>query len=131
MNLILKISAMLMLTSVLSVLVSKQAKEFSVLLTLCVSVIVSAAIVSYLEPVLGFLRGLSDSAGLDNACLRFVWKVTGIGLLSQIAATVCADTGNHTLEKVLQILTTAVILWMSIPYLEQLIGLLESILGAT
>ena len=61
--------------------------------------------------------------------LRILLKVVGIGLVGEIANLICCDTGNAALGKMLQILSTAVILRLSVPLLEQLLGLLEQIMG--
>jgi hypothetical protein len=42
---------------------------------------------------------------------------------------VCADAGNASLGKVLQILASAVILWLSLPVFTALIELIQKILG--
>ena len=56
-------------------------------------------------------------------------KVTGIGMVTEIAALVCKDAGNESMGKSMQLLGTATILWLSMPLLTALIELLQKILG--
>lgn len=42
---------------------------------------------------------------------------------------VCTDAGNASLGKAVQLLGTAVILWLSLPLFKALVELLQSILG--
>ena len=68
--------------------------------------------------------------GLDSGTLRILLKAVGIGLVSEIAALVCADAGNSSLGKTVQLLGSAVILWLSLPLFTMLIELLQRIMGA-
>jgi hypothetical protein len=50
-------------------------------------------------------------------------------LIGELAGLICSDAGNAALAKSIQILTTAVILWLSIPLFESLLDLVQAILG--
>lgn len=84
---------------------------------------------SYLQPVVDFIRQLQTTAQLDDGMLEILLKTMGIGLIGEIAGLICADTGNSALGKSLQMLSAAVILWLSLPLLTQLLELLQQILG--
>ena len=130
MSLFIKITAGVLLTAILSLVLSKQGKDFSLLLTLMVGCMVVIASVGFLQPVVSFLTRLAEAGQLRDDFLNLLLKIVGIGLLSQIAGMVCTDAGNQSLNKVLQLVTTAVILWVCIPLFEQLLSLFESVLGA-
>ena len=84
---------------------------------------------THLQPVLNMIRTLEALGGLDETLISILLKVAGIGIISEIAALICTDTGNAALGKTLQLLGSAVILWMSIPLFTMLLELLQSILG--
>jgi stage III sporulation protein AD len=84
---------------------------------------------TYLKPVVDFIHTLQDTAQLDDAMLEILLKAVGIGLVGEIASLICTDTGNAALGKSLQMLSAAVILWLSLPLLTQLLELLQQILG--
>lgn len=117
------------MTSILSLVLSKQGTDISMLLTIAVCCMVIAAAFSYLSPVLDFARRLVEVGKLNHELLNVLLKVVGIGLVSQIAGYICADAGNQSLGKALQIMTTAVILWIAIPVLEEMLSLIETVLG--
>jgi hypothetical protein len=52
-------------------------------------------------------------------------------MLAEITELVCKDAGNNTLGKALQILSTSVILWLSIPLFNELISLIQSVMNYT
>ena len=108
--------------------ISKQGKEFSLLLTVAVCCMVAAVAVGYLAPVVAFFEKLQTVGQLDSSLLQVVLKAVGIGILSEITGLICTDAGNAALGKSIQILACAVVLWMSIPLFTSLLELVEEIL---
>ena len=83
---------------------------------------------SYLEPVLDFLRELEALGDLQGDTLGILLKAVGIGLVSEIAGMVCSDAGNGSLGKTLQMLGSAAILYLSLPVFSALLELVREIL---
>lgn len=122
-------AAAVLLTVILGLALGKQGKEAGLLLTLAVCCMVGCLAMTYLSPVIAFLQQLREVGQLDGGMLEILLKAVGIGLIGEIAALICADSGNGALGKALQLLSAAVILWLSIPLLTQLLELLQEILG--
>lgn len=109
-------------------ILAKQGKDVSLLLTVAACCMIAAAAVNYLEPVVGFFEKLQNLGQLDSEMFGIILKAVGMGILAEITALICADAGNSALGKTLQFLATAVILWMSVPLFTSLIELVEEIL---
>lgn len=122
-------AAAVLLTVILVLALGKQGKEAGLLLTLAVCCMVCVLALSYFQPVVDFIRQLQSIGQLDSTMLEILLKAVGIGLIGEIASLICSDAGNAALGKALQILSAAVILWLSIPLLTQLMELLQQILG--
>ncbi len=122
-------AAAVLLTVILVLALGRQGKEAGLLLTLAVCCMVCVLALSYLRPVVEFIHQLQSIGQLDSAMLEILLKAAGIGLIGEIASLICADAGNAALGKALQLLSAAVILWLAIPLLTQLIELLQQILG--
>ena len=129
MDIFLKVTAGILITAILGLVLARQGADISLMLSICVCCMVVAAAVSYLQPVLDFAYRLIQMGQLDNELLNILLKVVGIGLTSQIAGFICEDAGNKSLGKALQIITTAVILCISVPLLEEVLSLIETVLG--
>lgn len=129
MNVFLKVIAGVLIALVLSLVLDKQGKDISLLLILTVCTMVMLVIVNYLQPVLDFIKRLQIMGQLDPEILEILMKAVGIGLIAEITGLICVDAGNGALGKTLQMLAGAVIIWMSIPLLNQLLTLIEKILG--
>lgn len=129
MDLFLQAAAAVLLALILILTLNKQSKELSTLLSLAVCVMVALIAISFLRPVIDFLHQLETLSQLDNGMLEILLKVVGIGLLGQLSTLICEDSGNSAMGKALQVLTSAVILWLAVPLLQELVLLVKEILG--
>ena len=122
-------TAAVLIGLILSLVISKQSKDMSLLLTLAVCVLVCLGALEFLEPVAELLRELRRLGGLDSEAVSILMKASLIGLLSELMGLVCADVGEGALGKALQILSNAAVLWLSIPLLRQLITMVGEVLA--
>lgn len=124
-----KAAGAVLLTSLAGLALSKDAGQFKSLLILGCSALVLLLGVSFLQPVMDFLRELEEMGGWNPELVRVLWKATGICLITQFAGMVCTEAGNGSLAKALEILAAIVILWLSIPVFRGLLSLIQGILG--
>ena len=122
-------AAVILIGLILSLVLGKQSRDMSLLLTLAVCVLVCLGALEFLEPVMELLRELRRLGGLDSEAVSILLKAAGIGLLSELAGLLCADAGENALGKVLQILSNAAILWLSLPLFRQIIQLIGEVLA--
>jgi stage III sporulation protein AD len=130
MDMFLKAVAAALITAVIGLVLVKQGKDMLILLTLAACAMIATIAFTYLKSVISFLHRLTEISKLDTELLAVLLKTVGIGVVGELAGLICADAGNAALEKSIQILTTAVILWLSIPLFESLLDLVQAILGA-
>ena len=128
MDIFLKTTAGVLIALILTLVLSKQGKDFSLLLTILVCVIVSAAAINYLTPVITFFERLQNIGKLDTEFLEILLRAVGIGLLAEITGLICSDAGNAAMGKTLQFLASGVLLWMSVPLFTNIIDLIEELL---
>lgn len=129
MDVFIKATAGVLIALILFLILGKQGKDVSVLLTISVCCMVATVAAGYLEPVIDLIKRLQALGNLDMDILLVVLRATGIGLTSEICSTVCKDAGNDALGKTLQLLSSTTILWMAVPLFTNLISLFEKILG--
>lgn len=130
MDTFLKATAGILVAIVFYLILSKQNKDISALLTITVCCIIATAAINYLQPIIQFFERLQRLGELNSEMLGILLKAVGIALLGEITALICADAGNAALGKSLQILASAVILWLSVPLFTSLVELVEKILGS-
>lgn len=124
-----KATAAVLIAVVLGLALDKRGKDFSALLTMAVCCFAATIALAYLEPVLDFLWELEAIASVQGDMLGILLKAVGIGLVAEMAAMICTDAGNGSLGKQLQMLGSAVILYLSLPIFRSLLALIQEILG--
>lgn len=118
-----------LISVILTLVLERQNRDYSILLTVAASAMVSIAAAKLLEPVLDFWGQLEALGGLGSDLLLSLIKVFGIGMTGEIAASVCNDAGNTSLGKGLHFLSNAAILYLSLPVFSSLMDLLLQVLG--
>lgn len=106
-----------------------KGKEFSVLLAAGICAMGCIVLVGYLQPVIEFVRQLEQAGGLDAPVVKILLKAVGVGLVSEVGALLCTDSGNGSLGKLLQLLGSTVVLWLSLPLFTMLLELIQELLG--
>ena len=124
-----RISAGVLVSVLLTVMLNKQGKDMALLLTAVVCCMVIAVVVTYLEPVLDFVNELQSVGKLDSDMVRILLKAVGVSLVAEIAGLICADCGNAALGKAVQVLAIAAVLWLSLPLLHGLMDMIQKMLG--
>ena len=129
MELFWKAIAVSLLTVILGVVTGKQNKDISLLLSITGCVIIASLAAVYLSPVISFLEEMEELGNLRSDMLGVLLKAAGIGMVTEIAAAVCGDSGNAGVSKMIQLIGSVVILWISIPVFRALLDLIQTILG--
>ena len=129
MELFWKIIAGVMISIVLGSFLGRADAGFTVLLAMAVCSMGAAAAMSFLEPVLDLLRELEQTAQLTDGFLHTLFRCAGVAIVSELAHLICLDAGNGSLGKMVQLLGSSVILYLSIPVLTALLSLIREILG--
>ena len=128
MSIYLKAVTVVLLACIATLVLAKQAKDSAVLLSIAVCTMVLIGAGEFLRPVIDFILRLADLGQMNGEMLSILLKIVGISILSEVAMLICKDAGNSTMGKSIQIMTTGLILWISIPLLEAFLDLVESIL---
>lgn len=126
-----KAAAIVLVAVILSLVLSKNGKEFQITLTLGACCVVLLTVCSFLNPILNLVESLITVGEIDRDMIQILLKATGISLLTEYMVLICQDAGNSALGKSLQVLSSAVILWLSLPLIHSLIDIITNILSAT
>lgn len=128
MNAWVRLFALALCTTVLTLTVRKQTPELGLLLTLSGCVAAAVLIVPWLTDLLSLIGELGEKAGLESEILEPMWKVIGIGLLTQIASSVCTDAGQTSLSKLMELGGGLLALCAAGPLLRAMLALIEELL---
>ena len=130
MDTFLKATGGILVALVFYLILAKQGKDISLLLTVVVCIMVVGVAVEYLTPVISVVEQLRSVGNLDSQMLNILLKTVAIALLAEIVENICSDSGNGAMGRSVQFLASGVILWMSVPLFNGLMDVLEEILVA-
>ncbi len=123
-----KAAGWVLLSAVFCLILNRKSPDFGTILAMAVCCMVGLVAMQYLEEVMEFLYRLMDLANLRQDMLCVLLKAMGIALVAELSSLICADAGQSSLGKGLQILASAVILWLSIPVFSAFLELIREIL---
>lgn len=124
----LKLCAGILVSLTLCLILSKFGSSFSVILSVAACILAVIASISFIRPITELFDTLILIGDFDKNLIGALLKTTGIGILTEITATICVDAGNAALGKTLQLVAGFAILWVSIPLYNALLKLVEKIL---
>ena len=124
----LKVTAGVLVAAMLTIILQGQGKGYVTLLIVAVVAMGACIAFSYIKPIITFLDRLQDVSSLKNESLTILLKAVGIGLLNEFCGAICADTGNTSLAKMLNLVSAVAIMWISLPVLEQIMELITDVL---
>ena len=129
MDKLLWIVAGVILTVILCLLLSKQNKDIATVLSVAACCFVLFGAMYYIEPVIRFVEQLQTVGQLDSLMVKTLLKAVGITVLTELASSICQDSGNGALGKAVGFLGTGAIVYLSLPFMQSLLELIQKIMG--
>ena len=123
-----KLTALALTAALLALVVKKQSPELALALTLCACALGAGLVLSGLRPVLELASSLGRRAELDGTLTAPLWKCLGLTLLTELAASVCADAGQNALAKLVELGGGILCVVVSLPLLQAVLALIEELL---
>ena len=124
-----KTTALVLLTVILSLSLDKTERDISAVMGIVALCIAACAAVTILNPVLNYLVELQRLFHLPDDLISILMKAAGIALVAELSASICADAGNASLGKMLQILGGAAVLTLSVPMFRTLMTIIKEMIG--
>lgn len=115
-----KVFILAVVIALLCMVIKQYKPEYALVCQLCGVAVVFLYIASSLEGVLGTLREMVSSSGLDVSFLGILIKALAISVLTDLASSVCRDSGNNTLANAVELCGRTVIIVLSLPILKKL-----------
>ena len=125
-QLIFKIAAVGIIVTILNQVLVRSGREEQATMTTLAGLVV--VLMNVAEPVVSFLSELRQLAGLEPALLQPLLRTVGIGLLTQLTASVCADAGESTVARLIELCGSVLGIYTALPLLEAVLSLLRTML---
>ena len=103
--------------------------EIALLVSLTCCCMIALSAIMIIAPIRQFVDKLQGIIAIEQGWVQILLKIVGIGLVNELAVAICADSGNSAIGKMLQLLSTVIILYLSLPLYSALLELVEKIVG--
>lgn len=117
------------ITVIIVSVLKKTNRELALILSIAACILISLILVQLAKPVVDFFSKLRELAGLDNALMTPMLKTLGIGLLTQLCATVCSDAGENAVANLIELCGGILALYVALPLLEAVIDMVKTMSG--
>lgn len=113
---------------VLCLIMAKNAKDHTTVVVIMLCCGICSVAVGFLSSILQLLNTLAQISGTGSVWMEILLKSVGLSIIGDTVSNICSDAGQASVGKTLQLLTTVVIMWISLPLIRHLLELIQSIL---
>ncbi len=115
-----KIFILAIVIAFICMLVRHIKPEYALLCQLCGVIVIGVYLLSSLEEITSSLGDLISQSGIDLSFLEILLKALCFSILTDIASTICRDSGNNTLANSVELAGKTVIVVLALPILKKL-----------
>ena len=114
---------------ILALVVKPFHGEYVIYIAIAAGVVILFLVAGYMEDVLAVVRSLADKTGLSSQTLGILFKIVGIGYITEFAAQICKDAGQGAIGMKIELAGKILIIAVSLPIFTALLDTLSSLLG--
>ena len=128
MELIFKIMGIGLITCIAALIVKPVRSDFAMIISMVGGIVILIMVLSSISGVLTLVGSLANKTGLNGHLIAVVIKIIGVGYLTEITASLCADTGNGRLGDKILLGGKIIILVMSLPIVTSILNIVMELL---
>ncbi len=128
MDIIFKIIGVGLITCVAVLIVKPVRSDFAMLISMVGGVIILVMILSSLTTAISLIKSIANQTGIDGNLLSLVFKIIGVGYLTEFTASMCADAGSGGLGDKVLLGGKVVILVMALPIITSILTIVMELL---
>ena len=125
---VIKVAVTGLIATVCAITVRKQAPELAILLTICAGALILLYCSGALAAVTQFMDELVEVGGLSPGMIAPVAKVTGIAIVTRLAAEFCKDAKEGSLASAVEMAGSVLALLVVLPLMSAILDLLNKLL---
>lgn len=123
-----KVAAAAIIAALCAMVVRRQAPEIGLLLAVCAGVLILLYCSGALAAAAEFMDKLAEAGGLSAAVLAPVMKVTGIAIITRLAADFCRDAKEGALAAVVETAGSLLAMLAVLPLMSAVLELMSELL---
>ncbi|MGN1201103.1 MAG: stage III sporulation protein AD [Candidatus Caccovivens sp.] len=123
-----KILAVAIITCIACLIVKPVRSDFAIFISIVGGIIVIFYTLSYLSNIFDVFNQIFQTSGINSSLYGVVFKIIGIGYLTEFTAGLCNDTGNSSLADKVLLGGKIVILAMALPIVTSILDIVMELL---
>ena len=123
-----KIISIAIITCVASLIVKPVRADFAIFISVVGGIIVLFYTLSYFTSIFDVFNSIFKLSGIKSALYGVVFKIIGIGYLTEFTASICSDTGNSSLGDKVLLGGKIIILVMALPIVTSILNIVMELL---
>ncbi len=128
MEIIFKILAIALITSVATLIVRPVRSDFAIMIALTGGIIILVMVLSFLTGIFDTIKNVVETTGVSSGLYALILKIVGIGYLVEFTAGICSETGNTNLGDKVLLGGKIVIMVMALPIVTSILQIIMEIL---
>jgi len=126
---ILKISLIGIVTAFCIIVLRDSKSEMAILIGIVGSIIILLMLLDYIVDIINFIKNVTDRVGIDSKLLGLVFKIMGIGLITEFSADIIEETGSKSLASKVVLGGKIIIFYVSLPVILSLFDLIAGLMS--
>lgn len=123
-----KIISIALVTCVACLIVKPVRPDFAIFVSIVGGIIVIFYILSYFTSIFDVFNNIFHVSGVKSSLYAVIFKIIGIGYLTEFTASICNDTGNSSLGDKVLLGGKIIILVMALPIVTSILNIVMELL---
>ena len=126
---ILQIAAIGIITAISAMILKEHKQETALLVGITGGILILLSVIEYFSNIFTTLLGFMDASGIPSGVYAAVFRIVGIGYITDFAAGIVEDTGSKAVASKIVLAGKLIIMVLSLPILQLLFDTIVSMLG--
>ena len=123
-----KVIGIALITCVACIVVKPVRADFAIFISVVGGIIVLFYVISYLSGVFDIFGSIFKLSGTNISIYSIIFKIIGIGYLTEFTASICHDTGNASLGDKVLLGGKIIILVIALPIVRSILEIVMELL---
>ncbi len=123
-----KIISIALITCIACMIVKPIRPDFAIFISIVGGIIIIFCMLSYLTNIFDIFNNIFQVSGVNGSLYSVIFKIIGIGYLTEFTASICNDTGNSSLGDKVLLGGKIIILVMALPIVTSILDIVMELL---
>ncbi len=128
MDVLFKIISVALVTCVACLIIKPVRTDFAVIISIVGGIVIIFYLLSYLSTIFDLFNDIFTTSGINASLYAVIFKIIGIGYLTEFTASICIDTGNQSLADKVLLGGKIIIMVMALPIVTSILDIIMELL---